>query len=156
MNRDLFLAILSMDSYNRGYGRGIKFSIGESTAPRNESGVQIGTAVVRAQSNVLDGSDAVNAGFYAIAYDMTGVAGFADGERVISYRGTDFNIGKDLALSSPQRGGSDATNGWTLGGGGDFRPAMLDANRPAVATNDNPPDAGLERAFRFVQTEMAA
>ena len=24
MNRDLFLAILSMDSYNRGYGQGIK------------------------------------------------------------------------------------------------------------------------------------
>jgi hypothetical protein len=24
MNRDLFLAILSMDSYNRGYGVGIK------------------------------------------------------------------------------------------------------------------------------------
>jgi hypothetical protein len=24
MNRDLFLAILSMDSYNRGYGQGLK------------------------------------------------------------------------------------------------------------------------------------
>jgi hypothetical protein len=29
------------------------------------------------------------AGFYAIAYDMTGVAGFTAGERVIAYRGTD-------------------------------------------------------------------
>jgi hypothetical protein len=137
MNRDLFLAILSMDSYNRGYGRGIKFTVGESTAPRNESGVQIGTAVVRAQSNVLDGSDAVNAGFYAIAYDMTGVAGFVSGERVIAYRGTDGILAGDLLY------------GWTLGGGGvDFQPAMLTANHRAVAANDNQPDAGLERAFR--------
>ncbi len=150
MNRDLFLAILSMDSYNRGYGRGIKFSIGESTAPRNESGVQIGTAVVRAQSNVLDGSDAVNAGFYAIAYDIsqmkdaTGAPLFGTDGTVIAYRGTDGILAGDLLY------------GWTLGGGGDFRPAMLVANRPAVAANDNQPDGGLARAFRFVEARASA
>ncbi len=86
MNRDLFLAILSMDSYNRGYGRGIKFSANDIASNKNEVGVKIGNAIVTQQDN---SESAVAAGFYAIAYDMTGVAGFADGERVISYRGTD-------------------------------------------------------------------
>jgi hypothetical protein len=27
MNRDLFLAILSMDTYNRGYSRGVNFGV---------------------------------------------------------------------------------------------------------------------------------
>jgi hypothetical protein len=79
MNRDLFLAILSMDSYNRGYGEGI--------TGLSESG-RLGTAIIREPGeDEQEGWQA--AGFYAIAYDMTGVAGFADGERVISYRGTD-------------------------------------------------------------------
>jgi hypothetical protein len=79
MNRDLFLAILAMDSYNRGYGAGI--------SGLNENG-DIGNATIRVFSvDEQDGWQA--AGFYAIAYDMTGVAGFTADERVISYRGTD-------------------------------------------------------------------
>ncbi len=86
MNRDLFLAILSMDSYNRGYGEGI---IGLS----NVVGTQIGKAQLSADSVQKLGAPAQAAGFYALAYDMTGVSGFASGERVIAYRGTDnFNI----------------------------------------------------------------
>ncbi len=81
MNRDLFLAILSMDSYNRGYGVGIDGLGGLQT--------YIGNARLIQESDVDIASAGVNAGFYAIAYDMTGVAGFAAGERVISYRGTD-------------------------------------------------------------------
>jgi hypothetical protein len=34
--RQLLLAILSMDSYNRGYGRGLKFSTSEDSSDRNE------------------------------------------------------------------------------------------------------------------------
>lgn len=79
MNRNLFLAILGMDSYNRGYGVGIN--------SLDESG-QLGNATLLAATNDQKaGWEA--AGFYAIAYDMTGVAGFTAGERVISYRGTD-------------------------------------------------------------------
>lgn len=82
MNRDLFLAILSMDSYNRGYGQGL---LGLSASGR------LGKAEITSDSLILGGTpddraDA-SAGFYAIAHDMTGVAGFGSGERVISYRG---------------------------------------------------------------------
>jgi hypothetical protein len=76
MNRDLFLAILSMDSYNRGYGFGIKDLGGLQT--------YIGKAKLVQESDVEEHSEGVNASFYAIAYDMTGVAGFVSGERVMS------------------------------------------------------------------------
>jgi hypothetical protein len=65
MNHDLFLAILSMDSYNRGYGRGVRFSPNESLAPRNEIGRQIGNAFVTAQTIT---AEAIDSDFYAIAY----------------------------------------------------------------------------------------
>jgi len=77
MNRSLFLAILAMDSYNRGYGVGVE--------GLDEEG-QIGNATIIPTPSQA-GWEA--ASFYAIAYDMTGVAGFTAGERVISYRGTD-------------------------------------------------------------------
>lgn len=77
MNRSLFLAILAMDSYNRGYGVGVE--------GLDEEG-QIGNATIIPTPSQA-GWEAAN--FYAIAYDMTGVAGFTAGERVISYRGTD-------------------------------------------------------------------
>jgi hypothetical protein len=79
MNRNLFLAILGMDSYNRGYGVGIN--------SLDESG-QLGNATLLAATNDQK-AGWQTAGFYAIAYDMTGVAGFTAGERVIAYRGTD-------------------------------------------------------------------
>ena len=74
MNRDLFLAILALDSYNRGYGPGI-----EGLSSTGDIG----------KANILTFPDSVSAGwqaagFYAIAYDMTGVAGFGAGERVMS------------------------------------------------------------------------
>ena len=74
MSRDLFLAILSMDSYNRGYGAGIKDlpetgTLGRSTIREFGEDEQVGWEA---------------AGFYAIAYDMTGVAGFVSGEKVMS------------------------------------------------------------------------
>lgn len=82
VSRDLFLAILSMDSYNRGYGVGVR-RLPVSGAIGNAS-------ILTDASSELDANAVLSAGFYALAYDMTGVAGFASGERVISYRGSDY------------------------------------------------------------------
>jgi hypothetical protein len=72
MNRDLFLAILAMDSYNRGYDVGIE--------SLDESG-QIGSATIR--EFLVDEQDGwQSAGFYALAYEW-------NGETIISIRGTD-------------------------------------------------------------------
>ncbi|WP_428541755.1 hypothetical protein [Profundibacter sp.] len=85
ISKDLFLAILSMDSYNRGYGTGIELSDAVDT--------KIGAAKIGKRiQDVSDtfGSEAQAAGFYAIAYDVdgSGPSGLA-GKTVISYRGTD-------------------------------------------------------------------
>jgi hypothetical protein len=87
ISRELFSAILAMDSYNRGYDAGIS---GLSDTPNT----QIGNAHV-----IVANGDPVaqSAGFYAIAYDMTGATNFAVGEKVVSYRGTD-NILRASAL----------------------------------------------------------
>jgi hypothetical protein len=106
MNRDLFLAILSMDSYNRGYGQGVNnldVVIGQT---------RIGNAVISSQVDIGLNSAAITASFYAIAYDMTGVAGFADGERVIAYRGSDYEDTNGNIVRS-----NDLWQGWTVGAG---------------------------------------
>lgn len=95
--RDLILAIMSMDAYNRGYDVGIKLP----------AGTALGNATIVSDSSVLkiDGvrSD-IPAGFYAIAYDWT-----HDGitEKVIAYRGTDH-----LFETSGFEGGRDV---WAYG-----------------------------------------
>jgi Protein of unknown function (DUF2974) len=99
MNRDLFLAILSMDSYNRGYGFGTKDL-------SNAVGTRIGTAQISADSVQKLGAPAQAAGFYALAYTVSGVSGMADGTTVIAFRGTDGFSG------SVANGGSDAWNGF--------------------------------------------
>jgi hypothetical protein len=74
MSKDLFLSILAMDAYNRGYNPGIDVSASDG----------IGNATI------LDQAAQVNASFYAVAYDVgTGVSGLSSGTTVISYRGTD-------------------------------------------------------------------
>jgi len=80
ISKDLLLAILSMDSYHQGYGRGIA-----------HGQTQIGAANITTQSNVLADSAEVAAGFYAAAYTIgAGVDGLASGTTVISYRATDL------------------------------------------------------------------
>lgn len=70
--KDLFMAILSMDAYHRGYDPGI--TLPDSSTLGNATIINTGPA-----------SDAwVAAGFYAAAYDT-------QWGTVISYRGTDFN-----------------------------------------------------------------
>lgn len=82
MNRDLFLAVLSMDAYNRGYGARL------SNLP--ESGALGNANIINRASLGIDGSVYQNwqaANFYAIAYDW-------NGEKIVSYRGTD-NLTED-------------------------------------------------------------
>ena len=101
MNRDLLLAILAMDSYNRGYGQGI--------TGLDETG-QFGNVTIR-DFRIGEQAGWQAAGFYAIAYQVP--AGAADGidtsTTVISYRGTDNNLGTFFGA-----GGSDLVNGYGL------------------------------------------
>lgn len=83
--RQLILAILAMDSYNRGYARGLKFGSDEAPSDRNEIGQHLGFAQIVGQ-NITDPAKATS--FYGIAYDMSSMDGFAAGETNISYRET--------------------------------------------------------------------
>jgi len=74
ISQDLFMAILSMDSYNRGYDAGIMLEDNS-----------IGYAAVEARDSYVDDATYQNcqeSGFYAVAYQW-------NGETVISHRGTD-------------------------------------------------------------------
>jgi hypothetical protein len=66
MTKNLFLAILSMDSYNRGYGQGI--------SGLSETG-SIGNAIIKTrQSSGIDDTKFTAwqaAVFYGIAYDVS-------------------------------------------------------------------------------------
>lgn len=88
-SKDLLLAILAMDSYNREYGAGLVVS-----------GTQVGEATFQAhdyQKRVSETTfkDWQSSGFYAAAYTW-------GSDTVISYRGTDTFFGS----------GSDIYNGW--------------------------------------------
>jgi Ca2+-binding RTX toxin-like protein len=108
INPTLMKAILSMDAYNRGYDAGIKFGNLSGNNSIDTASVTIGNATVITSSGIL--IEAGNRldddiGFYAIAYTY-------NGEKVISYRGTDdFNGPLDLLTSK------DVHHGWTMGGG---------------------------------------
>lgn len=110
---DFIYAILAMDSYNRGYGSGIK---------NLENAGHLGIWELLPDSEnrptIIGG---FSAGFYAIAYRNA-----STDETVISYRGTDFNLGlpiKSLIVDpaslfvDPDRGGSDLLNGYGIGFG---------------------------------------
>ena len=103
MNNEVFLSLLALDSYNRGYG--------ENVGGLAASG-SIGSATIVTDAlGELDEQAVLNTGFYAIAYNW-------NGQKVISYRGTNFepnwNSVSDF-LNSPAV--KDAWNGWSLGGG---------------------------------------
>lgn len=105
MDRNLFLAILAMDSYNRGYG----FHITGLT----EEG-KLGNATLLTAPSQAGWEDA---GFYAIAYQLPSgyIAGLTG--KVISYRGTNFDPGDSVLgfFSSPLW--SDIRSGWSVGAG---------------------------------------
>jgi 4-diphosphocytidyl-2C-methyl-D-erythritol kinase len=76
ISKDLFLSILAMDSYNRGYNAGVG-------GLSDSKGTKIGSATISTLlSDVAQGFEAKaqSAGFYALAYDIgadgpEGVAG---------------------------------------------------------------------------------
>ena len=114
MNSDLFLAILALDSYNRGYNPGINgLPFPQFDANGNQTiEVRLGQAKITTDSSVELGLANTQAtGFYAIAYNVGAVAGFEPGSTVISYRGTDD--------PSPFNLESDFWTGWTIGAGFD-------------------------------------
>ena len=84
VSKDLFLSILSMDAYYRGYAPGIDYLGGFGTS--------IGSATIRAD-NLPSGSQL--AGFYAIAYDDPTYG------TIISYRGTDDFVGELFPVDLP-------------------------------------------------------
>jgi hypothetical protein len=93
ISKELMLAILAMDSYNRGYNSGIVGPNGTAQTGLGLTG-QIGLATVQANSSNLDTPGNVGrdqaASFFAISYSFGGnaPAGLAN-QNVISYRGTD-------------------------------------------------------------------
>ncbi len=98
ISQELMLAILSMDSYNRGYGAGIDGLGG--------AGAQIGNATLSTDSTITLGLPTTStAGFYAAAYSW-------NGKTVISYRGTD--VIDPLTVES---GASDLWRGWVNAAG---------------------------------------
>ena len=110
ISKELFLAILSLDSYSRGYGAAIDDGAGNDDG-LGEAGHGIGSASIK-DVDIPNGS--IDAGFYAVAYTVgSGVEGIDSGTTVISYRGTD-NFGE---YYNADRGANDILNGW-LGGSG--------------------------------------
>lgn len=99
---DLFKAILSMDSYNRGYGSSLDFNIydenGNIVIPSDASGTMLGSVEILASSSTILADSDLAIGFYALAYQLP------DDSVTISYRGTD---GPPL----------DAENGFGVGAG---------------------------------------
>ncbi|TAG15016.1 MAG: hypothetical protein EAZ40_13925 [Rhodobacterales bacterium] len=124
--KDLFLAILAMDSYNRGYDAGIKDGGDNDPDGIGEFGSQIGNASVMAVA-LPQGAQA--AGFYAVAYQT-------QYGTVISYRGTDFTPAADFA--------TDRDQGWTLGGGNVF---AVEAKRGVDFLAAVQPDTAPDRPF---------
>ena len=119
ISKDLFLAILSMDSYNRGYDAGIMndgSNDPDGLGDASDGTAHIGSATVSynlADAGIENTSESV--GFYAIAYTLGATVGegndtMASGQTIISYRGTD-NI---LGLGTPA---SDLLNGWSFAAG---------------------------------------
>ena len=98
MNRKVFLSILAMDSYQRGYAAGIK----------GVEGDKIGTATITRREDV--GIDAPkyaawqSTGFFAQSYTW-------GSETIISYRGTDFDVGQGEFVTS--QFARDLGRGWT-------------------------------------------
>ena len=77
ISKDIFLAILAMDSYNRGDSVGL-----------NVAGSQIGNASLLSVALPVGYQ---TASFFAQAYTINGssISGLSDGQTIISYRGTD-------------------------------------------------------------------
>ncbi len=166
ISKELYLAILSMDAYNRGYGAGIadgqgtKDEAGNDIDGLGEAGKLIGTATVL---NIPLPSGSQTASFYAVAYTMGADApqGLA-GKTVISYRGTDTTslfsdpFAADPTPTPPFRVVTDAIripyarHTPKTPQNKALRPLAL----PNVANRPNPPHCRLTRAVNQVQIPL--
>ena len=134
-SRDLYLAILAMDVYNRGYEDNLSLT-----------GSQIGDATILNLSD-YDPSGVIynswqDVGFYALAYDTSNVGAISD-DLTLSFRGTNAALFDDLG-GSPIL--TDAINGWSaalgfidgvLGSGGQV-PLALDFYQGAIDVYGEP------------------
>ncbi|MAW89133.1 MAG: hypothetical protein CMJ42_21655 [Phyllobacteriaceae bacterium] len=128
ISKDLFLAILSMDAYNRGYGAGLSDGVNvvngvdiDGFGEASDGTITIGNAKVIA--NLEDAEivqEAQAAGFYAVAYEITdgSVDGLDKGSVVISYRGTDAH--GDLGIEYPGNLGELLLTDFPLAGRDDY------------------------------------
>ncbi len=145
--KELFLAILAMDSYNRGAGASINNNGSDDPDGLDDSlGTQIGSATISVASSSDPNSAEVSAGFYAVAYNTQ------DGT-FISYRGTDATPAGDL--------NDDAHHGWTLGGGNFFATqTALSINFLDAVQADNAPgsiirsDSSLSGGLACIQARL--
>jgi len=88
ISKDLFLAILSLDSYNRGYHSGMS-----DEGPEDKDGLGVANAKIGTATVFSDNGDdpAKAAGFYAISYkidDGSKITGLNTNDTIIAYRGT--------------------------------------------------------------------
>lgn len=134
MNPILMKAILSMDAYNRGYNASIRFGNNSSLSEANINITKIGNATVIGHSDIEINSEERNSGFYAIAYEY-------NGEKVISYRGTDQILDSDELNI-----GGDLWNGFFGGAGSPYTEQAQMAfafYRSVAGTSENPFNANI-------------
>ena len=106
MNREVFLSILAMDSYQRGDAPGVR----GLPNPSPGVSVKIGKATLKAVELPLGSREA---GFFAQSYTLdTAWAGLTEGTTVVSYRGTDFDALNGGSISQSQFA-RDLLHGWT-------------------------------------------
>lgn len=110
MDSKVLAAILSIDSYNRGYNAGIDFNSYDGNGNIISIPTQLASLSIISDSESLGTitveGDVIrrdqNVSFYGIAYQAS------SGEIIISYRGTD-----DPTLAN----NADILNGWVIGAG---------------------------------------
>ncbi len=103
MNRDVLMSILALDAYNRGYSPGINGLHFQQNVTR------VGFAVIKADSTqYLLTANARSTGFYGIEYELAG-------EKIISFRGTDFDVNSSLSAIEILQSEllKDVFNGWS-------------------------------------------
>ncbi|WP_374142184.1 calcium-binding protein [Sphingomonas sp.] len=108
MNNDVLMALLAMDSYNRGPRPGINDLLG----------VQTLGSVALISTPASFQTDWANAGFFAVAYRLEkGEGDQKTSQTFISYRGTDIDQVDTVIGVFDLPNVRDVWNGWSLGGG---------------------------------------
>ena len=138
ISRELLQALLSLDSYNRGYDRNV-----------NTPGQILGDITIISDSSILEDEFGLRrdvlAGFYAVAYNVSAL-GIADlGNTVVSYRGTQFVTDATRSEFEENAVLSDALGGWSVGAGlfGTQGQLAIEFYREVVGTDNSPFDTNV-------------